>query len=223
MGAILHMINSWRELIIAVFTNYPLAGALVTLAGVGAFFWLEELRPKHRPVNFALVLFGWAIAVPILGWILSAIGEIYSGTKTVLSILGQMTSSLYGIYSRHPILSIVVLFIGIASYFVWAWRWPYIVNNRLLRLTGVAVGTVLTLYIVSPLPDFLLPETKEYSVEQKLLPAAVNSSITSQPTASPKRASAPKRALPSLSTAPAKQVQLQRTSQRRSGEAAPIQ
>jgi hypothetical protein len=42
MSPIYHFIMGWREFITKVFGEYPLAGALVTLAAIGVFLQLEK-------------------------------------------------------------------------------------------------------------------------------------------------------------------------------------
>src|SRR4051812_32202903 len=103
MDAVLLAINTWKDLIVKVFGQYPLAGALITLVAVGVFFYLEKtLRPKQAPTNILLVLLGWAVAVPILGAILWFLGELWDLVKAIAPPIASVLSSLFSIYQKHP-------------------------------------------------------------------------------------------------------------------------
>lgn len=156
MDAVLSAINFWKDLIIQVFSQYPLAGALITLVAVGVFYYLEKtLRPRKTSTNILLVLLGWAIAVPILGAILWLLGEIWGVVKAIAPPVASVLSSLFSIYQTHPFLVLSLIVISILVYFSWKrWR-PDFLPSRSLRLLVLASGITIVAHLLSP----IMPES----------------------------------------------------------------
>jgi hypothetical protein len=171
MDAVLLAINTWKDLIVKVFGQYPLAGALITLVAVGVFFYLEKtLRPKQAPTNILLVLLGWAVAVPILGAILWFLGELWDLVKAIAPPIASVLSSLFSIYQKHPFLVLSLIVIAIPAYFAWKrWR-PDVLPSRFLRFLVLAIGVTAVAHLLSP----IIPES---NASKPIAEAAVRSPV----------------------------------------------
>jgi hypothetical protein len=159
MDAVLSVVNAWKDLIIKVFGQYPLAAALITLVAVAAFFYIEKtLRPRQAPTNILIVLLGWAVAVPILGGLLWLLGELWDLVKAVAPAVASALSSLFLIYQKHPFLVLSLVGIAILAYVAWK-RWqPNILPSRSLRVLSLGIAVTLLAHVVSPIVEYLLPE-----------------------------------------------------------------
>jgi hypothetical protein len=111
MQPVVNFVSGWSSLISGLFADHPLVGALVTLAAVGVFVYLEkENRSRDRTqtlVNSFLVVLSWAIVVPIAGWVFDLLGWTASGV-----------SFIYHLYASQPVVVIVILLLSIAAYFL---------------------------------------------------------------------------------------------------------
>ena len=181
MDTVISAIVAWKDLITKVFGQYPLAAALVTLAAIGLYFYLQEKeRPGKGPTNILIVLFVWAIAVPILGFILTILGKVWDFVEAVAPAIAKALGSLYSIYDKHPILVLVLITIAILTYFAWKqWR-PSLLPSRSLRIIALIVAVVVAAHITNPVANILTPSQS---------PAAGNAA--SQPSPSSVRASQP--------------------------------
>ena len=160
MDAVLSVVNAWKDLIIKVFGQYPLAAALITLVAVGAFFLLEKtIRPKQAPTNILLVLLGWAVAVPVLGGLLWLLGEVWDLVKAIAPPVASALSSLFSIYQKHPFLVLSLVGIAILAYFAWKrWR-PNVLPSRSLRFLSLAIAVTLVAHVLSPIVEYVTPES----------------------------------------------------------------
>ncbi len=165
MNSIYHFVMAWKDLIIKVSGDHPLAAAIVTILVVGMFFVLEKSwRPGKRPSNLLILLAGWSIAVPVLGLLLDALGKIWEFLEAALSILIRLVDSSYHIYAHHPFLVLGLVAAALLSYFAWKrWR-PQILPNRLTRVVALATATVVAAHILAPIADIVSP-SREGAVE----------------------------------------------------------
>jgi hypothetical protein len=158
LHTILSVIGEWKDLFVKVFTEYPLAAALLTIVAVGVFFWLEETQAKNRTtINATVVLLCWAVAVPLLGFVLIILEKIWDFLEAILPWLARTSGSFYAIYARHPILVSVLVLLGIVSYLAWSVWWPRVWPNRYVRIAAVISAVVLVAHITSPIADLLAP------------------------------------------------------------------
>src|SRR5262245_24187964 len=139
MSTIIELVEKWKDLIVKVFTDSPLAAAIVTLVAAGAFYWLSrKTRPGKTVTNAFLVLVGWAIAVPVVGFIFTVLGKIWEAIEFLASGAIRLTGSLYTIYARHPLLIIAIVVVGVVAYAAWTWWWPQRRPKGLLRIGSIA-------------------------------------------------------------------------------------
>jgi hypothetical protein len=157
MGGIYDFFNTWRELIIKIFVEYPLAAAVMTLLAIGIFFALQTAwRRERTESNLLLVFVGWLIAVPILGSVMAVLSGVWAFIEATFPILAAILGSFYHIYVRHPYMVLIILALGLAGYFVWNRRWPrrpQLIQNRAWRLLCVLAGIVVLVHIASPIAD----------------------------------------------------------------------
>lgn len=168
MDVAISVIEVWKDLIIKVFGEYPLAGALMTLLSIYAFFVLEKARHWETPVNVAAVLMGWAIGVPLVGLIFSVVSTLWrlleavsSGLwgfiKAAFSFLSHLIGSFYRVYVIHPILVIILCISAVIGYFVWRHWWPAVWPSRSVRISTLFAATILLAIIFAPIVA-LFPE-----------------------------------------------------------------
>lgn len=160
MDAVLSVVNDWKDLIIKVFGQYPLAAALITLVAVGAFFYLEKtLRPQQAPTNILMVLLGWAVIVPVLGGLLWLLSEFWDIVKAIAQLVASSLSSVFSIYQKHPLLVLALAITATLTYFVWKrWR-PNVLPSRLLRFLSLAIAVILVANVLGPIVEFAMPES----------------------------------------------------------------
>src|SRR5437763_152124 len=116
MSVVFGFLGGWKDLIVAVFKEYPLAAAIMTAVAIGAFLFLEhERNSEAEPATVkhaGLVLLGWLIVVPIVGFTLKVLGVgIGLGSSTVQFV--------YGLYKQQPVFCLSMLAIAVIAYFVW--------------------------------------------------------------------------------------------------------
>ncbi len=184
MSSIYHFIMAWKDLITKVFGEYPLAGALVTLIAVGLFYQLEKnWRPRKRPSNLLLTLIGWAIVVPILGFVLNIAGEAWEIIKGLVPALAKLSASLYAIYTHHPYVVLAVVAVAILTYFAWKrWR-PRLLPYRAARVIALVIAAILVTLILGPIADSLGPpkEADAHPAAQPTPPANAETQPPQQP------------------------------------------
>jgi hypothetical protein len=158
MATIYDFFNAWRKLIIEVFSYNPLAASLFTILAVFAFYLLQNKWNRGRTnINLLVIFVGWAILVPIVGFVMTVFGKLWTFIESVLPLLVNAIVLFYKIYERHPILIITIIILGLISYFVWKRWWANFVPRRVLRILCVILGTLLCAYIASPIADLIAP------------------------------------------------------------------
>jgi hypothetical protein len=198
MNSVYHFVLGWKDLIIKLYTEHQLAAALVTVLAIGAFFMLEKTwRPGKRPTNLFIILGGWAIAVPILGILLDALGKVIEFVEALLSIMLKLVESSYHIYARHPYLVLSLGFIAVLGYFAWKrWR-PTLLPGRPAKLVALSAATVVAAHILAPIADVIAPSPEAAESQEKkhepVVPAARSANLPASEAGKP---------LPSKATAP---------------------
>jgi hypothetical protein len=135
MSAVVDFIVSWKDLITKVFGEYPLAAAIFTFAAVGVFLGLErQWRKGKTPTNLMAVFVGWAVLVPIGGWVFSLFGKVWSVIESAVPIVTAVIGSLYRIYEKHPIVVLSIVAVALAAYPTWKWRFAKFLPSRALRV-----------------------------------------------------------------------------------------
>jgi hypothetical protein len=158
----LEFLSSWRELITKVYVEDTLAAALVTIVAVAAFFRMKRWwKGGPRWLHGVVVVFAWAVAVPIVGFLMDVLRVVWGAVTAVLPILVTLTGSLYGIYERHPYMVLAIVVLGGIGYFVQ--RLWY--SSRALRVSVSVVAVVLVAHLAAPIADRLVPERQSPASE----------------------------------------------------------
>jgi hypothetical protein len=184
MNSIIDFITAWKDLISKIFGEYPLAASLVTAVAVGAFALLERERRRNTATNFMIVLIGWAMSVPVVGFVMNVLGKIWEVIEAIAPIVTKVLGSFYAIYEKHPLLILALVALAMASYFVWKRWWPEMLPNRSLRIVSVAGVTIVVAHLLSPFADLVgsvASETDGSSHEQSKKPIAITASPTRVP------------------------------------------
>jgi hypothetical protein len=166
MTDFLEFVKAWAKLIASVVSEYPLAAAIVTLVGVMVFLQLQQKWGTDWPArtfNFFVVLIGWSIVTPVLGFILKALGFAGSGMAFV-----------YERYSKQPIAALAIVLMASLAYFVWRWRRPGRPSRFTKGLVCTAIGLV-TLAVAAPVLEVFNPSSQPTQV--KALPTQPASAV----------------------------------------------
>lgn len=137
-----------------------LAAAILTAVAVGTFVLLETQRNKSRDtgmsvVNAFLVLVGWLIGVPLLGFVIEMLGEALDFVGHVLGFMGAGVAFFYRRYDEQPIVVLVLFALALIGYAVWEWRNP---PRRVVRRGTITVAAFLLLVALTvPIFNFLTP------------------------------------------------------------------
>jgi hypothetical protein len=162
MTTIYEFLNAWRELIIKVFGEYPLAAALITILAIGMFYGLQtEWRRGRLKSNLLLVFVGWLIAVPIVGLAMTILSKVWEFIEGATPIVTNILGSFYHIYAHHPYLVLIILVLGIVGYFFWNHWWPRrpeYLQNRHVRILCVVACIVIVAHVASPIADLCGPK-----------------------------------------------------------------
>jgi MFS family permease len=160
MAEFLEFVKAWAKLISELFAKYPIAGALITLLVVVLFYIYEEENGptdwSKRSAHFLVALLGWAIAVPIIGWIFNRIEEIWNAIRIVVSALVKFALFVYQRYEHHPILVLALAAASAVIFLVWGFlkrdrRHPAVKAIACLALFCVGV------IVASPIADLFTP------------------------------------------------------------------
>jgi hypothetical protein len=127
MSGFLAFAQAWAKLVGEVFSQYPLAAAIVTLIAVALFLLFERTSASsgwpELTLRFFLALVAWAILVPILGTVLAILTWLGEKAEQTLSGLGQLVRFLYGDYVAQPIPVLILFSVSVIGFFVWnRWR-----------------------------------------------------------------------------------------------------
>lgn len=182
MGSIVDFIASWKDLITKVFGEHPLSAALVTLVAIAVFVALDRgPRKGKRPSTLAMTLGGWAVAVPILGFVMTVLGKLWEFVEKAVPFLAGILGSVYKIYEKHPLIVLVLICVGVIGFFVWKWWRPHFWPNRGARVVALALAVVLAVHIAGPIADLFTSEARLSSGAAAPAPAAVRPTSASAP------------------------------------------
>ncbi len=186
MSAIVDFIVLWKDLITKVFGEYPLAAAVFTLIAIAVFLGLDrQWRKGKTPTNLMLVLVGWAVLVPIGGWVLAVLGKLWSFIESTLPFVTTVLGSLYRIYEKHPILVLVISVIALLAYIVWKWRFDKVLPSPTLRVIVLVVGVILAAHIASPIADLFSPAESSVSAKHEKTPQPQPPAVLQPPSVAP--------------------------------------
>lgn len=164
MEAVINFFLKWIDLISGVFVEHTLAAALMTLVGVGVFIHLEKgnrFRDTIQAVkNAFLVLIGWAITVPILGWLLDIIGG-------VLGVILNLILFLYAKFDKQPILVICLAIICAVAPIAWAKIKRIRTPSLPVRITASVILFLVLTALLVPIFNLFTPEGSERSATQQ--------------------------------------------------------
>jgi hypothetical protein len=196
MSGFLEFVKAWAKLIGDVFGQYPFAAAIITLLVFAAFYAYERhAKSENWPTltfRFLIALIGWAILVPILGWIFNRIEEVWSLVKFVASGLASFGLFLYQAYATHPILVLVLAAISTVAFVVWhrlrpmSPSWPL---KAIACIAMFAVGVAIT----KPIANLFAPSSVTNTESKPSTPATGSSSA---PARAPASAPAPATSAP---------------------------
>jgi hypothetical protein len=168
MSHVYQLLNAYSGVLVKFFTDYPLAAALVTLLGVGVFLLLQqEWRKGQTKSNFFIVLLGWLVLVPILGFAVTILGKVWAVIEAAVIWFGEVLGSVGQVYQRHPYMVLTIVGLGTLYYISWSWwpRWPRVIKSRLLKLLFVLLAAIVALELASPLADLISPSGTKTSVQ----------------------------------------------------------
>jgi len=117
MTTVLDWLRVWGETIAAMFKEHPIIAAVLSLLAIGAFLALEKWRNDYdewarRSLHFIAVFLGWAILVPIVGFVADV---VIGGATAIWSFIVLA----YDLYRRQPILVLSLLGICGLALLVW--------------------------------------------------------------------------------------------------------
>lgn len=155
MNGFIGFVKTWAGAIGDLFSKYPLAAALVTIAAIAAFLILQKKKYaidwSSTTLNFFIVLVGWLIAVPIIGFFIDVVIKISSATTGVVGFIGRSLRFLYVKYEQQPICVLIILILSIASYILWPRILPKKDPGRSIRIIVVVLAFVILTAISVPI------------------------------------------------------------------------
>jgi hypothetical protein len=152
MNTIYELLRDWKDAIAKVYSEYPLAGAIVTVAGAIGFVLFERGRKKWPPPPFdcIIALVVWLVAVPILGFIFGALAKVFGFLSGAASFIWNVLSFIYAVYQTHPLFILILIVLTAAACAIWHWRWRR--NMHLwAKMAICAVVFVVVVGIASPI------------------------------------------------------------------------
>jgi hypothetical protein len=153
MEHLINFLSGWVDLITVVFTEHTFTAAIMTIIGVGVFFKLDKPNIFQDKVetgkNAFIVLLGWAIFVPILGWVAGLVGDLYDFIKFLVGLFLDLIKFIYAKFEQQPFVVIVIVVISAAIPAIWGkfMRFePPALQTRVIA--SIAVFVILVALIV---------------------------------------------------------------------------
>lgn len=111
MELVASFLGGWWALIVACWSENPLASGILTLF-IAVMFWggkREETNGLPRVVALLVTLLIWTVAIPVLGGIMNSValmidfvGAIHKLFVSVGSVLYESVKFYYSIYEKSP-------------------------------------------------------------------------------------------------------------------------
>src|ERR1700730_1250561 len=123
MSEIYKFVGEWKDLIIKLYTEYPLAAAIITLTAVIAFVLFERSKhPWPPPVLDMIIAFvAWAVLIPIVGFLFSAVVKVGSILAAGASFVWRVLSFIFDVYQVHPLFVLILAVLAAALCGIWHW------------------------------------------------------------------------------------------------------
>ncbi|MBD3671437.1 MAG: hypothetical protein HUJ29_11765 [Gammaproteobacteria bacterium] len=130
-------VTVWADMIGGVFADYLLAAVLVTLVSMFVYLYHYSQSGRHRLKTVLYVLLGWAIAVPLLGWLLKLLGTVF-----------DIWVWLFELIATFPLMISATILVSMGLY--WAWgRLPANPPSQALRAVTLVL---LAIFFIASLP-----------------------------------------------------------------------
>ncbi len=157
MSAVIDFVQGWSKLIIELWIDHPVVGAIVTLAAVGLFALLEQQRNSSgdttvRRIHIVAAVLAWVVVVPILGFFTDAVAKVIAGAWAVVTFF-------YANFKEQPLFVLGAL--GLAAIIFVVWEWRVKPRQPLVRGTLVLVGFFVVIGLGVPLITSLSPSATD--------------------------------------------------------------
>jgi hypothetical protein len=144
MEALINFISGWADLITAVFSEHTLAAAVLTAVAVFVFLEIDKenrFRDKIKVIQHAfIVLLGWAIFVPIAGWVMGLVGNLF-----------DLIGFIYNKFEQQPIVVIILAVLCALAPYIWLKVLKHRAPSLLVRITVSVLAFVLLTALVVPI------------------------------------------------------------------------
>lgn len=144
MKALINFILGWADLITAVFKEHTLAAAVLTAVAVFVFLEIDkenQFRYKIKVIQHAsIVLLGWAIFVPIAGWIMGLVGDLL-----------DLIVFIYKKFEQQPIVVIILAVLCALAPYVWLKVLKHRAPPLLVRVTVSVLAFIVLTALVVPI------------------------------------------------------------------------
>lgn len=155
MDAVVNLINSWPVLVERAFTQHPLVVAVLTVTAIAIFVILQqEWRPNSLFTNIAFVAGGWLISVSATVFVMRAVRKGWAVVEQALPFAAKLSSYLYGICERHPLLALAIVGAGTTLFFLKR-AWPIVLAWAPVRAVCALFGIGLAIHIAGPIADMV--------------------------------------------------------------------
>jgi len=154
----LRLFSAWLDLVTKAFTEHTLGTAVISIAAIGILVVLQkEYRPYSLLTNAGFVLLGWIVAITALPFAMVGGAKGFAMLETALPWAARISTYLFGIYERHPILVLVIVGIGSTAYFL-KQSWPMRISWGPVRAVCTVFGIALLVHISAPIADLVAAE-----------------------------------------------------------------
>jgi hypothetical protein len=161
MTGIYNFLGEWKDLITKLYTEYPLAAALITLAAVIGFVFFERSERGTWPppaLHMIIAFVGWLVLVPIVGFLFAVIFKIGSILAAAGSFGWGVLSFTFGVYQVHPLFVIILAALAAAVWGIWHWRRPSGISfNWQTKAVICCVGFIVAVGLGAPIINLYSP------------------------------------------------------------------
>jgi hypothetical protein len=167
MNAIYNFIEGWKDLFIKIWSEYPLAGAFITVLVICAFVVCERSKYGRWPppvLHMFIALIAWCVLVPILGLLLSLLLKIGEWLGAGVSFLWRVGSFIFGVYQAHPLFVLILAVLAVVVCWIWHWRRPTGMSvNWQTKALICCAAFVVSVALGAPIINLLSPSTPTVS------------------------------------------------------------